>query len=193
MRNLKISSYVLCLSGVMAFTSCSNQNTDSKEVAEDQNEEQFENNDTEDDAEFAVEAADGGMLEVQLGKLAQTKGSSNEVKTFGEMMVTDHTKANEELMTLATQKNITLPSVLSEESQKTYNDLAEKTGSDFDDAYIDFMVKDHKDDVDAFKKQAEDGNDMDLKSWASGKVSTLEHHLEMAKQTESKVDSLKKM
>lgn len=108
------------------------------------------------------------------------------------MMVDDHGKANEELKTLAAQKNITLPTVLSEECQNTYNDLAAKTGKDFDDAYTDFMVKDHKKDIDNFKKQADKGNDADLKSWAAGKVATLEHHLDMAKRAEDVVDNNRK-
>lgn len=183
----------MLLSGMLVFTACSNKATDSEEIAEDQNEEKFEDDKKEKDAEFAVAAADGGLLEVQLGKLAQTNGASNEVKMLGEMMVTDHTKANDELITLAAQKNITLPSTLSEDSQKSYNDLAEKTGQEFDDAYTDFMVKDHKEDIDEFKKQAENGTDGDLKSWASGKISTLQHHLEKAEQAKAAVDSLKKL
>lgn len=104
MNNLKISSFAMLLSGMLFFTACSNKATDSEEIAEDQNEEQFEDNKKENDAEFAVAAADGGMLEVQLGKLAQTNGASNEVKMPGEMVVTDHTKSNDELIALATRK-----------------------------------------------------------------------------------------
>ena len=80
---------------------------------------------------------------------------------------------------------------LSDKSQKKYNDLMEKTGKDFEDAYTDCMVKDHKDAVDKFKKQADKGEDADLKSWAAGKVAALEHHLEMAKATEKTVDEIK--
>jgi putative membrane protein len=99
-------------------------------------------------------------------------------------------KPIEELKTLAASKNITLPTVLSEECQNTYNDLAAKTGRDFDEAYTNFMVKDHKEDIDEFKEQADKGNDAELKSWAAGKVATLEHHLNMAKQTKDVIGQL---
>lgn len=161
-----------------------NDGEDSKDVAEDQNDEKFDKK-AEDDAEFAVKAADGGMLEVKLGELAQTNASNPEVKEFAKMMVDEHSKANEELKTIAASKNISLPSALSDKCQKDYDDLAEKRGEDFDKAYTDFMVKDHKEDLDNFKDQAEKGNDSELRSWAAGKVATLEHHLEMSRQAES--------
>jgi putative membrane protein len=162
--------------------------TDSKEIAEDQNESKFDSVDTKGDAEFAVAAADGGMLEVQLGELAVSQASSATVKKFGQSMIDDHSKANEELKSLAAQKNITLPSTLSDKNQKRYDELAGKSGVEFDKAYAKFMVEDHKEDIDEFKKEADKGNDPDLKSWASGKVPVLEHHLSMAEAARDEVD-----
>src|SRR5690606_13572542 len=157
MKNLKISPYVLLLSGAMIFASCSPQNNDSKEIAEDANEEKFDDTGLKNDTDFAVTAADGGMLEVQLGELAKTKASSEEVKMFADMMVTDHTKANEELKALAAKKNITLPTALSDKSRNTYEDLSKQTGKDFDEAYASQMVDDHEKTVSDFKKQADNG------------------------------------
>lgn len=178
-----------------AFASCSTKekDKDSKEIAEDQNDKKFDDSEIENDTEFAVSAADGGMLEVQLGELAKSNAASPQIKSFAAMMVADHSKANEELKSLAAQKNISLPTTLSDKCRKDYEDLASKSGKDFDDAYTDFMVKDHKNDIDKFKKEADKGDDQDLKSWAAGKISTLEHHLEMAKQAEAVADSLKKI
>lgn len=170
-----------------AMFACEPKKTDSKEMADEQNEETLDETNLEDDAEFATVAAAGGMLEVRLGELAQQNGNSDVVKRLGKAMVEEHTKANQELKTLASQKNITLPEALSEEHQEKFNELAEKTGTDFDEAYTDFMVKDHKDDLDAFKKEAEDGNDPEIQSWASGKLQTLEHHLMMAEEAQKTV------
>ena len=155
-----------------ALVSCATKTDqdDSKEVAEEQNEAKFDDTNLDDDTEFAVAAADGGMLEVQLGQLALTKASSPKVKEFAQSMVDEHSKANEELKSLAQTKNITLPSTISEEKQKDYDKLAEKSGADFDKAYSEFMVKDHKDDVDQFKKAAEKCEDAEIKSWAAEKV-----------------------
>jgi putative membrane protein len=137
----------------------------------------------EKDVKFAKEAADGGMMEVRLGELAQTNGSSVEIKNLGNMMVSDHTKANNELKALAAQKNISLPTSLSEKAQKQYDKLAKKQGRDFDKAYSKCMVHDHKKDICEFKKESKKGGDADLKQWASTTLPTLEHHKQMSVET----------
>ena len=126
-------------------------------------------------------------MEVKLGELALTNASSPEIKKFGQSMVDDHGKANLELKGLAEQKQITIPTTLSDKKQEKFDELAKKNGTEFDKAYAEFMVKDHKDDLDAFKKEAEKGNDPDLKAWAAGKVPVLEHHLMMAEAAEKAV------
>jgi putative membrane protein len=178
---------------VIGMTACNNS-TDSAKQAEKQNDSTLEktNSDsTKKDASFAVTAADAGMTEVQLGQLAQSNSNSAAVKSLGKMMVDDHTKAGDELKALADRKGIVLPAVLSDKHQKAYNDLAAKKGADFDKAYTDMMVSDHKDVIDAFKKEADAGEDTDLKAWAQGKIPTLEHHLEMSQTTQDKVKKAK--
>ena len=140
------------------------------------------------DAQFAVVAADGGMLEVALGKMAEEKGATKQIKALGAMMVKDHSKANMELKATAKTKNITLPESMSEKCQKKVADLSSKSGSDFDKAYVDLMVSDHKEDIDDFSKEAEKGNDKDLSEWAKAKVPTLQHHLMMAEEAKKMID-----
>lgn len=190
-----ITSLMLSAALIAGLSSCGNKKTeteDTTKVAEEQNEQKFDDTKVEGDTEFAVEAADGGMLEVQLGQLAQTNASSAEVKNFAKMMVDDHTKANDELKAAATAKNISLPGALSDKNQKKYDDLVGKNGEDFDKAYIDFMVDDHKEDLDAFKDEAENGHDADLKAWAAGKVPTLQHHYDAAKTAQDALKNKKK-
>jgi putative membrane protein len=186
MKKVILSS--MLVASMMAFTACnSNKTQDSTDVAEEQNEQKFEDTKVEDDTEFAVEAANGGMLEVKLGELAQTNGSSASIKEFGKTMVTDHGKANDELMALAKQKNISLPMALSDDNQKKVDDMATKKGKDFDKAYASFMVDDHQEDIEEFQEAAKDAKDPEIKSWAAGKVPTLQHHLEMAKKMKDAV------
>lgn len=192
-----IINTALFISAIMFAASCNQrhnnaENKDSKEAAEDLNEEKFPKSGEDKDAEFAVKAADGGMLEVKLGQLAQTKGRSQQVRDLGKMMVEDHSKANEELKAFAQAKDISLPTTMSDDCQKIYDKIASKDGKDFDQAFTDHMVKDHKKDVDAFKKEAEKGHDPDIRQWASGKIPTLEHHLDMAKSAEDAADHEKK-
>jgi putative membrane protein len=139
------------------------------------------------DTDFATEAAQAGMLEVKLGQLAMDKSSSSDVKELGRMMVDDHTKANDELKSIAAKKNITLPATLDNKGQKHYDELSKKSGAEFDKAYTKLMVKDHKKVVADFKKEAANGKDPDLKSWAAKTAPKLEHHLSMSETTEQKV------
>jgi putative membrane protein len=188
----KITLSILMAAAVVTtavtFTACNtNKTEDSKEVAEDQNEAKLDTTALEDDSEFAVAAADGGLMEVKLGELAKTNAASADVKKFGEMMVTDHSKASDELKALATRKNITLPAALSDDKQKKYDDLAQKKGKEFDKAYISFMVDDHKEDISEFEEAAKEAKDPDVKAWAEGKLPTLKHHLEAAEALNKKI------
>jgi putative membrane protein len=172
----------------MALSACDTKKAeDSKEVAEEQNETKFNSTKMDDDAEWAVAIADGGMLEVKLGELAQTNASVASVKDFGMMITKDYGAANSELEKLAEQYNISLPTTLSENSQKMYDDLASKKGADFDKAYIADMKDDHEEDIEMFEKEAEDGKNADLKAFAAKTLPTLKNHLEMVKGIKEKM------
>jgi len=111
--NMKVPSLLIVSVCLFIFSSCTkNTADDSKEAAAEENEEKFENPELEDGSKFAVSAADAGLMEVQLATLALSKATSGKVKEFAQMMLDDHTKANEELKALAQKKNITLPSSL---------------------------------------------------------------------------------
>jgi len=119
-------------------------------------------------------------MEVQLGDAAQQLAAGSRVKEFGNMMVRDHSKANDELKTLAVSKNITLPDSVGEEHKKHIDDLKKKKGVDFDKAYINMMVDDHKEDIDMFEKAANNLKDADLKAFAARTLPTLRAHLDSA-------------
>ncbi|MES2592648.1 MAG: DUF4142 domain-containing protein [Bacteroidota bacterium] len=138
-----------------------------------------DNDKIKDDVKFAKKAAECGLLEVQLGKLAQTNANSQDVKMHAQHMIDDHTKLNEELKTIAQKKNIVLATSITEKQQMKYDDMAKLKGKEFDSKFTEFMIEDHKDAIKMFKEEAKDGKDAELKAFASGKISTLEHHLEM--------------
>ena len=134
-----------------------------------------------DDANFAVDAANGGMTEIAASQVAQTSASSQRVKDFAAMMVQDHTKAGDELKKIAAAKSITLPSAISDKNQKEVDGLGKKTGADFDKAYIKLMLDDHKGAVDLFKKESDKAKDADIKTFATKTLPTLEMHLDSIK------------
>ncbi len=183
----------------LGMASCnSNRSEDSKDSTEQVNNEAIEAtaptdsvaSAQKDDAELVVDLAGGGMFEVELAEVAVQKATSSEVKKFAQMMIDDHTKANDELKTLASNKNIVLPTTLPDAHQKTLNDVSEKNGKDFDRKYMDEMVDDHKKDIDKFQKLADKGNDTDLKAFAAKTLPTLHHHREEAERIEKITDKM---
>ena len=134
-----------------------------------------------DDKKFANEAAIGGMTEVELGKLAVQKASSDAVKQFGQRMIDDHTKANDQLKEIASKEGIDLPQSLDSKQQSHVDKLAKLSGPAFDKAYMKDMVKDHEKDVNEFKNEAQNGADPNIKQFASSTLPTLEQHLSAAK------------
>ncbi|MBV8071595.1 MAG: DUF4142 domain-containing protein [Acidobacteriaceae bacterium] len=143
------------------------------------------------DTTFATKAAQGGLAEVQLGQLAVSKAESPSVKEFGQKMVDDHTKANDQLKQLAQQQNMTLPATMNAKDQALYDKLQKLSGAQFDKMYMKAMVKDHEEDVKEFQKEATHGKDSAIKNFASQTLPILEQHLQMAKSTDSQVASAK--
>jgi putative membrane protein len=133
------------------------------------------------DTHFAKEAASGGMAEVKLGQLAQQNGASDAVKQFGKRMENDHSKANDQLKDIASKDNIVLPTDLNRKDQATYDRLSKLSGAAFDRAYAQDMVSDHENDVAAFKKESNNGQNPDVKNFAFQTLPTLQEHLRQAK------------
>lgn len=134
------------------------------------------------DQQFAQEAAQGGMAEIKLGQLAQDKGSSEVVKSFGQRMVVEHTTAADRLKEAAAKENISLPDKLSSKDQSTCDTLSKLSVAEFDRAYARYMVKDHQDDLQAFQKEASSGKSEAIRSFASQTVSMIQQHLNQAKE-----------
>ncbi len=180
---------ILLSVSAIAFTACNNDGkTDSVDKADSIND--ANKNIIPVDAatsEFLVKAAAGGMMEVDLGSLAQQKATSSDVKDFGSMMVADHSDANSKIKILAAARNVTLPSALSDDHKKMLDDLNAKKGKDFDKAYIDMMVNDHKEDISEFEKASNDIKDADVKAFVDNTLPVLRKHLDAAQAVQKKL------
>jgi len=141
------------------------------------------------DRKFITEAAQGGVAEVELGKLAAQKGSSTEVKQFGQRMVDDHSKANDKLQQLASQKGVTVPKEMDAASKREYDKLQKLSGAGFDQEYMKTMVRDHQKDVKDFQKEQKAAKDADLKTFVTTTLPTLEEHLKLAESDQAAVKS----
>jgi len=141
---------------------------------------------SEEAKQFVHKAARAGIAEVKLGKIAAEQAASPGVQQFGQRMVTDHTKANEKLKTIAQDKNIDVPTEMEAQHQEFAETLAKLQGAGFDRAYIRQMVEDHEKAVKLFSKEAQEGQDADLKAFAAETLPTLQEHLKMASQLAQK-------
>jgi len=131
------------------------------------------------DQEFFKKAAGGGMFEVEAGKLAQSKGQSDGVKSFGEMLVKDHSAANDELKALAGKKGVTLPASVPASEQKKLDKLSK--AKNFDKDFIkEVGLSDHKKDISLFEKTSKSADDADVKAFATKTLPTLKTHLQHA-------------
>lgn len=138
------------------------------------------------DRDFAMKAASGGMAEVQAARLAEQRSTSPQIKQFAQRMVADHTAANNELMQIAKQANITLPSQPTGKDASEAQQLRDLNGTQFDQRYAQDEVRDHQETVQLFKQEADSGQDPALKSFAQKTLPTLEQHLQMAQALNKK-------
>ena len=141
------------------------------------------------DSAWVTKAAQGGIAEVELGRLATAKAASDEVKKFGQRMVDDHSKANDELKTLAQNKTITLPAEIDAKHKAEHDRLAKLSGGAFDRAYMQAMVAGHREVANLFRTESMSGKDPDVKAWAAKTLPTVEEHLKMAQETSKALGS----
>ena len=191
---MKKAFFILTAATVFSLVACNNANKpgDSVDSAKQENESldsakiTTDNKDSlEDDHNFMVNAASGGMLEVKLGNIAAKNAANAQVKQFGKMMVTDHTKANNELQALAKSKNIAIPDVPGNDEQDKIDKLQNEQGKDFDKDYVSMMIDDHKHDIEEFKKEADNAHDSAIKAFAIKTIPVLQKHLDKIQTIDS--------
>jgi putative membrane protein len=139
------------------------------------------------DAHFVKAVAQGGMAEIQLGKLAADRGSNGVVKAFGERMVTQHGAAADQLKAAAQQAHMVLPTAVSSKDQQIYDRLARLNGSDFDRAYADDMVQDHEKDLNEFQNEANNGKNSGIRAFAEQTTPMIQQHLNQAREMQKAV------
>ena len=189
-QNINMKKYFIHLfsSSLIVLVMACNNSGDSVKTANDSNEvkqDSVTSNNippsvSEMDSRFMVSAANAGMTEVELGKLATKKAVSEKVKAFGQMMIDDHTRAGNELKAIATSRNITLPDSLSEKSRKHYEELSGKSGAAFDKAYINMMVDGHSDVIKEFDIESKNGSDPDVLKFVTTTLPVIKAHADAA-------------
>ncbi|MGZ8509814.1 MAG: DUF4142 domain-containing protein [Chitinophagaceae bacterium] len=137
--------------------------------------------------DFLKMAADGGLAEVDAGKMAEEKASSPDVKRFASMMVNDHTGANAEVKRISGERNVDLPTAPSDDKKQKAAKLGEKKGKEFDKAYMDMMVEDHKTTIGLFEKAQSDSKDEQVKAFIANTLPKLKMHLDSAQAINTRV------
>ncbi|MBA3680312.1 MAG: DUF4142 domain-containing protein [Bacteroidetes bacterium] len=186
----KITGYFTALSLVLTMTtSCSNEK-DPKEVAEEVNEVNLDKNE-EKGAEHLVDAYSGNLFEIKASENAALNASTAEVKKIATMMLEAHGKMIVDVEKLAATKAVTLPTDLTDEQRKDIEKITEKTGIDYDKAYISKMKDKHEDALSMLNKISDKCDDADIKAWAQKTAPEVSAHLEMIKATEENLKDKK--
>lgn len=138
------------------------------------------------DQAFVQQAAIGGMAEVEEGQIAASKAQATDVKQFGQRMIADHTRNNQELMSLARQKGVTTPPTLDTKHAQEAATLKKESGGAFDSAYIRDQVAGHQQMAQMMRTEMHKGTDPDLKAFAQKTLPVVQEHLKMAQQLQGK-------
>ena len=185
-----INGYCILLLATLAIISpsCNRENseTNDKKDAENRNDQKFVKPD-ETDAKYVVDAYAAGMKEIRFSERVKDRLVSADAKNIAEMMITDHTALNDKMRALASDKQISLPTDLTQGEQDDLNDLLKKNGMDLDKAYIDGMVSDHKDAVDLFEKASTKANDAQIRDAFDDALPKIRMHLQMAQSAKDKM------
>ncbi|WP_179412519.1 DUF4142 domain-containing protein [Mucilaginibacter sp. E4BP6] len=183
----KLSYLFMIAAAALAFQSCNHAAKDAKDSADSLNKTKDTTTNvaatggiavSSDDAKFATAAANGGLAEVALGKLALTKTTNQAIKDFANMMVTDHGKANAALAAIAQTKNITLPAEPDSAHLKKADGLSKLSEADFDKQYVSAMIDGHKKTLDLMNNEAKNGKDSTLKAFAAQTAPVVQMHLD---------------
>lgn len=195
MKNQHVIKNSLIYSGILSITlfgmiSCTNsqKTEDTKEMAEEHNEQKFDSNREEKDAQFLVNAAEIHLEEIQLSQIAQSNSTEPEVKKMGKIMESDHTKSLNDLKELASKKSITIPTSLTEDNKDAYKDLSNKSGEDFDKEYCEKMVEGHKKAIEKFEDASAKSEDAEIRAWAEASLPVLRSHLDHALTCQNKIE-----
>lgn len=207
MKNIKqLAAFLLpvTISGLMACNGGTKTTTDdtstvgnaditavdtgmTKGMAQDLNKDKFSDDSLRDDAGFVTRAAEDGLYEVRLSADAQTKTTNAGIKKLAAHMQQAHEKANKQLAELAAKKSITVPSVIAQGKTDDINRLLEKTGNDFDKAFVSELLDKHEKAIRLFEDASKDAKDEELKAWFSKTLPELRNHLEMVKKEQTKL------
>jgi len=139
------------------------------------------------DQQFVTKAAEGGMFEVEIGKLAADKAADASVKSFAQMLVDDHSAANDKLRQIASGHNVALPASISDDQKKELDQLSKLSGAQFDKQFVKMVgIKDHHHDIAEFERASKSAQSPDVKDFAVNALPTLKKHLAAAEKLPSK-------
>ncbi|MBT1698368.1 DUF4142 domain-containing protein [Fulvivirgaceae bacterium PWU4] len=188
-RILTLASLVLMLACDTRRESDSdtNDNEDSKEVAEEANDEKFDDKSMENDADFVANTVAANYGEIKFAGLATQRSANPEVKKAAAMMVEDHTKALNELKTLAQSKSITVPVEEDDEARRKTERFSDEAGKDFDKKWCNEMIDRHDESIRKFENRMEKTEDAELKAWISKTLPVLRNHRDHLKMVHDKI------
>jgi putative membrane protein len=185
---------IVCFFAVIIFAaiSCKNDNnTNPKDEAEDRNEAKFTDKSSERDAQFMVDAASAGLMELRMSEHARDRATTQDVKDLANAMITACTAMNAKIKALADSKQITVPTDITSKESDDIADMDKKTGRDYDEEYVDKIMSIHKDAIEDYDKAANQADDPDIRNYFATSLPEMRHQLDMAASSDQKLDAMK--
>ncbi|MFP5246555.1 MAG: DUF4142 domain-containing protein [Thermoanaerobaculia bacterium] len=142
---------------------------------------------TNPDYQFALNFTNANLAEIEMGKLAKEKGTSADVKAFGDLMVTDHTQLGLNYEPIASAQGLPIATKLNPQFQAEYDHLKSLSGAAFDKSYAQHAVQDHQGAVTLFTTESQSGQDPQLKAFATQSLPIIQEHLRLATELDTKV------
>lgn len=136
---------------------------------------------------FMEQAAVGGLMEVEAGKLAESQSTNAAVKDFAAMMIKDHSKANQELKGIASKKTFTLPAALPPAEKNHLDEMKKLSGAEFDKHYIGMMVTDHQKTVALFEAGGKNA-DKEVSAFANKTLPVIQAHYKKATELQTTIN-----
>ena len=175
---------------LFALPACERNEDNPAKEAEETNEEKFGSRQMENDAEYMVDAASAGLMEVRLSEEARDHATTKETRDLASRMVTSHQAMNDRLKTLAAQKQITIPTELTTRQSDDISDLNKKSGLRYDQKYVNQLISEHKDAIDLFERASNNATDADIRNFFSTNLPELRNHLDMARAEDDRIDRI---
>lgn len=167
---------LVAASFAVGCNSAEQKQPESKEVAEEKNDAKFNADSSEHNAQFVVDAANGNLAEIRMAELALQKSSNKDIKEIAKMLQDDHTAALNDLKILASNKSISIPADVTDDTKQKLQKLTDEKPAAFDKEWTDKLMEKHMKTISDYEAALGTVTDQDIKNWINTVLPKIRAH-----------------